>query len=631
MIRFLFSILFFCLATLSVFSQDEQTLITIGDTKVSKAEFERIYKKNNSNLYNESDKKSPEEYLDLFINFKLKVIEAEKLKMDTSAAFIKELAGYREELAAPYLTNIHYNDELVNELYNRTTKEVNASHILLNVSRDATPEQDKEILDKILKIRQEIIDGKDFEEAAKEYSQDPSAKTNSGKLGYFTAFQMVTPFENAAFTTPVGQISEPVKTTFGYHLVKVNDIRDNKGEILVAHIMKMFPKDMTAATKQKLKLQIDSIYTELKNGADFAELAKTKSDDKRSSTQGGEMPWFGNGRMIPEFANPAFAIKNIGDYTEPIETPYGYHIIKKIAVKPVPSFEEAKEEIVTRIKNDPQRSFRSKQAFIDNLKVEYNYQKNDEGYSKLKDKKIASDLHDENFELFTIDNKKYEMQDFRNYLTKQNASSGSYLSYYQPWEMDAIIALEDSKLKDKHPDFKYLLQEYHDGILLFNISEEKIWNFAAQDTVGLEEFYKKNNKKYMWEERFKGTIITCKTVEAREEAEKYFAEEMTNEEVSDMMNKNESLISFTEGAWERGANPIVDYYVWNQPEPDNFNSEITFLRGNKIPPEPKKLDEARGLYISDYQKFLEDNWIKELRKKYKITVDKKLLKTIQGV
>ena len=631
MIRFLFSILFFCLATLSVFSQDEQTLITIGDTKVSKAEFERIYKKNNSNLYNESDKKSPEEYLDLFINFKLKVIEAEKLKMDTSAAFIKELAGYREELAAPYLTNIHYNDELVNELYNRTTKEVNASHILLNVSRDATPEQDKEILDKILKIRQEIIDGKDFEEAAKEYSQDPSAKTNSGKLGYFTAFQMVTPFENAAFTTPVGQISEPVKTTFGYHLVKVNDIRDNKGEILVAHIMKMFPKDMTAATKQKLKLQIDSIYTELKNGADFAELARTKSDDKRSSTQGGEMPWFGNGRMIPEFANPAFAIKNIGDYTEPIETPYGYHIIKKIAVKPVPSFEEAKEEIVTRIKNDPQRSFRSKQAFIDNLKVEYNYQKNDEGYSKLKDKKIASDLHDENFELFTIDNKKYEMQDFRNYLTKQNASSGSYLSYYQPWEMDAIIALEDSKLKDKHPDFKYLLQEYHDGILLFNISEEKIWNFAAQDTVGLEEFYKKNNKKYMWEERFKGTIITCKTVEAREEAEKYFAEEMTNEEVSDMMNKNESLISFTEGAWERGANPIVDYYVWNQPEPDNFNSEITFLRGNKIPPEPKKLDEARGLYISDYQKFLEDNWIKELRKKYKITVDKKLLKTIQGV
>jgi len=631
MIRFLFSILFFCLATLSVFSQDEQTLITIGDTKVSKAEFERIYKKNNSNLYNESDKKSPEEYLDLFINFKLKVIEAEKLKMDTSAAFIKELAGYREELAAPYLTNIHYNDELVNELYNRTTKEVNASHILLNVSRDATPEQDKEILDKILKIRQEIIDGKDFEEAAKEYSQDPSAKTNSGKLGYFTAFQMVTPFENAAFTTPVGQISEPVKTTFGYHLVKVNDIRDNKGEILVAHIMKMFPKDMTAATKQKLKLQIDSIYTELKNGADFAELARTKSDDKRSSTQGGEMPWFGNGRMIPEFANPAFVIKNIGDYTEPIETPYGYHIIKKIAVKPVPSFEEAKEEIVTRIKNDPQRSFRSKQAFIDNLKVEYNYQKNDEGYSKLKDKKIASDLHDENFELFTIDNKKYEMQDFRNYLTKQNASSGSYLSYYQPWEMDAIIALEDSKLKDKHPDFKYLLQEYHDGILLFNISEEKIWNFAAQDTVGLEEFYKKNNKKYMWEERFKGTIITCKTVEAREEAEKYFAEEMTNEEVSDMMNKNESLISFTEGAWERGANPIVDYYVWNQPEPDNFNSEITFLRGNKIPPEPKKLDEARGLYISDYQKFLEDNWIKELRKKYKITVDKKLLKTIQGV
>jgi peptidyl-prolyl cis-trans isomerase SurA len=171
-------------------------------------------------------------------------------------------------------------------LYERTTKEVNASHILLMVPKGATMDQEDEILKRIKTIRQEIIAGKDFNEAAFEYSEDPSAKTNKGQLGYFTAFQMVVPFENAAFSTPAGEISQPVRSSFGYHILKVHDIRDNQGEILVAHIMKMFPQDVTPEIKSHLKAQIDSIYTELKNGADFAELANAKSDDKRSAAAG---------------------------------------------------------------------------------------------------------------------------------------------------------------------------------------------------------------------------------------------------------------------------------------------------------------------------------------------------------
>ncbi len=380
--RIFFSFLFVISTVTFAFSQDDETILTIGNNKISKGEFERIYKKNNNNLYNESDKKTPEEYMELFIDFKLKVIEAERLKMDTASAFINELAGYREELAAPYLTNVKYNEDMVKELYDRTTKEINASHILLKVDKDATPEQDKAVLDKIQKIRQEIIAGKDFEEAAVEYSEDPSAKTNKGNLGFFSAFQMVTPFENAAFNTPVGEISEPVKTNFGYHLIKVNDIRDNKGDILVAHIMKMFPKDMTQETKAKLKTQIDSIYTAVKNGADFAEMAKAKSDDKRSSVNGGEMQWFSAARMIPEFAGPAFALKNKGDISEVIETPYGYHIIKKIDARPVPSYEQAKDGIVSNMKRDPLRSLTSKKAFINDIKEEYNFNTNNEGNGK---------------------------------------------------------------------------------------------------------------------------------------------------------------------------------------------------------------------------------------------------------
>jgi peptidyl-prolyl cis-trans isomerase SurA len=442
---------------------------------------------------------------------------------------------------------------------------------------------------------------------------------------------MVVPFENAAFTTPVGEISQPVRSSFGYHILKVLDIRENQGELLVAHIMKMFPQDLTPEIKLSLKAQIDSIYAELKNGADFAELANAKSDDKRSAQQGGEMPWFSSGRMIPEFANPAFALKDTGDYTEPIETAFGYHIIKKLDSRPIPTFEDSKAMLENRIKQDPERSITSKQVFIEKLKAEYNYVENDEGNDKLRNKNINDSLDYNNFELFKIDNKSYTFYQFQKFLTTTNVEQGPYLNHFNDWVEYEITAFENSKLEEKYPDFRYLFQEYHDGILLFNISEEKIWNFAAQDSVGLEEFYNKNSNKYLWEERFKGQIVTCRDEATRELADQYFAAEMTTEEISDLLNKTENAITINEGAWEKGANAVVDYYVWNGPEPENFESELTFIRGDKIQPEPKSLNEARGLYVSDYQKYLEENWIKDLRKKYKITVNKKLLKTIKGV
>lgn len=629
--RISFTFIILSIMAFNAFSQSDETLITIGDTKVSKGEFERIYQKNNNNLYSEADKKTPAEYLDLFVDFKLKVIEAESLGMDTNSVFINELLGYREELSAPYLTDVKYNEQMVYDLYERTNKEVNASHILLMVPKTATFEQEEEVLKRIEEIRNEIIAGKDFSEAAVEYSEDPSAKTNKGLLGYFTAFQMVVPFENAAFNTPVGEVSKPVKTSFGYHLLKVNDIRPNQGELLVAHIMKMFPKDATPEIKDALKVEIDSIYLELINGADFAELAKTKSDDKRSAEKGGEMPWFSYGRMIPEFAEPAFAIKNIGDYTEPIETNYGFHIIKKLDVRPVPSFEESKANLENKIKQDPERSITSKKVFIEKLKAEYNYSENEEGKSELKNKTSGDSLEFVNVELFHLKESAFTVDQFQKFLKSTNTEPVPFLPQFNNWVEYEITAYEDSKLEEKYPDFRYLMQEYHDGILLFNISEEKIWNFASEDTVGLEEYYKKNTGKYMWEERFKGMIVTCKNDSAREEADKFFAAEMSTVEITDQLNKTENLITIKEGAWEKGANKVVDYFVWNGPQPDNFNSELNFVRGDKVAPESKNLNEARGLYVSDYQKYIENKWIKELRSKYKIKVDKKLLKTIEGV
>jgi peptidyl-prolyl cis-trans isomerase SurA len=613
-----------------VTAQKDKVLIRIDETEITREEFERIYRKNNQNLLDQSDIKSPKEYLDLYIDFKLKVVEAMNLKMDTISTFREELEGYRKELAAPYLTDMQYDEKLVEELYQRMKTEVNASHILFRLPENATPEQEQAVLEKTQKVRDEILNGRDFNDAASEYSEDPSAKTNRGDLGYFTAFQLVAPFENAAFNTPPGEISEPVRTTFGYHLIKVHDVRENQGEIQVAHIMKMFPQGEPNFDKSLLKQEIDSIYRELLNGADFAEMAKKHSDDKRSAIQGGEMPWFSAGRMIPEFSEAAFALKNTGDISEPVETPFGFHIIKKTGQRPVPPLEEVRADIEARIKKDPERSNSTRKVFVEKLKKEYGFEKNRRNIEKIKSLNM-NENGPENLILFSFHKNNYYLNDFKKFLQNKNISAGNYSSHLDDWVSEEIIAYEDAHLEEKYPEFRYLMQEYHDGLLLFNIMEEKIWNFAAEDSTGLQNFYRKNKNKFKWDERFKGLIITCKNTEIRNEAEKYFEAEMPVEEIKDLINKEEQAIKIESGAWEKGTNSTVDYYVWNGAKPSGFNPDLTFIRGDLIPPKAKSLDEARGLYISEYQNFLEKKWLKELRKKYKVKVNKKLLKSIPHV
>jgi len=631
MVRILNSFLFILVFTVCAFAQNEETLVTIGGENVSKAEFEYIYRKNNNNLYNDTDKKSPEDYLDLFIDFKLKVVEAETLKMDTSRAFIKELEGYRNEVAEPYLTDVKYDDQLVHELYNRMQFEINASHILLMVDKGADEAKKQEVLERITKIRDEIIAGKDFTQAALEYSEDPTTKNNKGNLGYFSAFTMVAPFEDAAYNTPIGEVSEPVETNFGYHLIKVNDKRKNKGEILVAHIMKSIPQNATPEEIKEIRSKIDSIYKQLEEGADFTELAKKESQDRRSAVNGGKLPWFSSGRVVSEFANAAFALKNPGDISIPVKTNFGYHIIKKLDSRPVPDFEEAKPNIEEKIRKDKERSSFSKKVFIENLKTEYGFTEYKDGKKKLEGIQIEDKPNIEKTLLFSIDNKEYSSDELFTFVHKNKIIKGPILQYYNSWVDNEIVSLEDSKLEEKYPEFRYLVKEYHDGILLFNISQEKVWNLASEDTVGLENFYNKNKKKFSWGERFKGSIITCESNKIREEAEDLLGSGMNIEEVAEHLNSDKEVIKFEQGAWEEGTNHVVDYYVWNGKTPDNFNSEITFVRGDKIAPEPKTLEEARGLYISEYQDYLEKNWLKELHKKYTVKVNKQLLKTVEGV
>ena len=635
--------LFFLMSCLNGFTQtDDVVLMSIGEHHISKGEFVNLYHKNNKNLSSISEKKSVKEYLKLFTNFKLKVLEAEELKMDTSQAFVNELAGYRKELAASYLTNFDISDKLVAETYQRIKTELSASHILLNLDENASPADTLKIYNQLLKIRSEIIAGLDFNNAAVKYSQDPSAKINLGNLNYFSAFQMVTAFEDAAYTTPIGQISMPVRTNYGYHILKINDKRPARGEIKVAHIMKNVPKNATDSDKKRIKEEIEKIYSKLQNGEDFGDLAKLYSDDKRSAENKGLLPWFNAGKMIGEFAEPAFALKNDNDYTQPVLTPYGYHIIKRIEYRPIKSFEELQPEIISRLKRDVNRGDKQKKIFVEKLKKEYNYSLSDDNYSKfinygqnyIDQGKWLPEKEFLDQPLFTLDGKSFGSSLFSEYLKKavfpkETKNKTQVLNQlYTAWESQEIIAYEDALLEKKYPEFRYLMQEYHDGILLFNLSDKKIWSYAANDSIGLASFYTNTKKKILWEERFKGLVIKCKNQEVRDEVEKYFDAGLNATEIKDLVNAEKEMVTIEDGAWEQGTNNVVDYYVWNN-QTVSINEELEFIRGDKIKPEPKTLNEAKGLYISEYQNFLEKEWIKELKKKYKVKIYKKNLKTIK--
>jgi len=639
MIR-LFTIILFTLISITVSAQKKKDIVVIiGGNPVSKEEFEANYRKNNTNILDEKDKKTPADYLGLYINFKLKVLEAQNLGYDTIQSFVNELKGYRQELAKPYLTDITFNDDMVQAAYHRTKYERKASHLLIMVKPEASPADTLAAWNKINDLRNQIIAGADFNEMTAKYSADPSAVQNKGLLGYFGAFQMVYPFEDMTYRTPVGQVSEIVRTRFGYHIIKVDDERITPGEIKVAHIMKMFPQQASEQTIDKLKQEADSLWIKATSGADFAELAKKYSDDKQSAVQGGVMNWFTPTNMVPAFAEAAFALKNDGDISSVIRTPYGWHIIKRLELRTTPPFEKLKPELETKIKQNPDISKYSDEAFDRQLRTEYQLKVMEvPNLTKL----VSSDpdsLSREKMKqevLVHFANKNLTVGDVTKFLKSQkyslevkNPESGLKVML-DKFINQKLLEYENTQLEKKHPDFARVYNEYHDGILLFNISKDKIWDVASTDSVRLQNYFNQTTKKYFWNDRFKGWIIEAKNREILEKAKKLLAEkEIKKQELTDLFNtKTENNIQITEVAAEKGENPVIDYFNWNGPKPAGFNETTTFVHGKTIPQELKTLKDAWGLYSSDFQEQIEKEWIDSLKIKYPIVINKKVLNKI---
>lgn len=647
--RFILPLLLF---STHVFSQSggEKILMTIHDRQVTVDEFERIYKKNNSSTALEQQ--SVEEYLDLFINFKLKVIEAEERGLDTTSSFIKEFNGYKKQLAKPYLSDEEEVDALVREAFERAQKEINASHILIRTSAEATPEDTLRAFNKAIEIRNRILAGEDFGTVAKATSDDPSAKTNAGNLGWFTVFRMVYPFENGVYQTEKGKVSMPVRTRFGYHLIKVNDISPARGEVRVSHIMIMTPQGMGDEQREDAKKRIYRLYDSLQAGMDFAEVARKYSEDRGSASRGGELPWFGTGRMVAPFENASFALADAGDISEPVQTSFGWHIIKLLEQKKFDDFETAKADLRANVTKSDRNAY-SKKALVEKIKRNNNFTEhrgNLTPFYTVVDTSIfyrnwdiskASGLNDV---LFTIGDRSVTQSDFAAYLVDNQTTTRKNIEvfvdhHYERFVEMQVLQYEEDQLPAKYPEFKHLLQEYHDGILLFDLTDKMVWSKAVEDSAGLEAFYQDNKSNYMWGKRLDATLFTCRDQDvaafardllSRKKRKRPSLEELQSQAYAEFSDS--SCLSYDFKTFEVEDHPLVERMDWNNPMSDNMEEDgkVIFLVKNRIlKPEPKMLEECRGLVTADYQNHLEKAWIGALRDKYKVQVNRGLLSEIK--
>ncbi len=642
---------------------DKQVLMTIGDQDITVKEFTDVYYKNNLKS-DVIEKKSVDEYLDLFTTFRMKVMEAERLKLDTSAKFQRELAGYRKQLAKPFMSSDDITDELIQEAYQRKLKDIRASHILIRCDKNALPSDTLKAYNKAMDIRKKALKGEDFGDLAVRYSDDPSAKDmkpteqnpgrpgNRGDLGYFTVFDMVYPFETGAYNTKEGEISMPVRSDFGYHLIKVVSITDAMGSIQAAHIFLQLPYDAPEEDVAAMKQKADNIYNELmsKDGKNWNEMVKQYSDDKGTVSRNGTLSNFTVSRIVPEFIEACKSLE-IDQIAKPVRTNYGFHIIKLLSKSGVGSFDKESKGLSERIEKD-QRSKKSEEVVLRQVKNEYKFKQNDknvEAFIATVDSTILREEYkpaanvDMNATLFTLDGHATKVSDFVNYIQanmkpQKYVTPGTYAyQLYETFANETAMNYADSRLEDKYPEFKALVQEYRDGILLFDLMDREVWDKAVKDTVGLKEFHERNASKYMWEDRAQACVITVTKPESLPKVKALLDEGVPFDSLRNVIKRDSISSAFVRnGFYQRGDNQYVDQTEWkvgvrNEISSSVDESTVIVCIRDVRKPEQKTLKEARGLVTSDYQVELEQKWVQSLKDKYPVKVNDKVLEKVRNL
>ncbi len=625
--------------------QSDPVLFTVDGKPVNVSEFNYIYTKTNGTKADFS-KASVMEYLDLYTRFKMKVARAKEMQLDTIPSLIEELAGYRRQLADSYLTDREVSDKLGKEVYDRMLKDINVSHILIKIEKNDTLNAYKSIQE----VKSRLSKGEKFEDVAKAMSQDETSKDNGGLIGYLTAMlpEGFYGFETAIYTTPVGKTSHIVRSPMGYHIIKVNAERPARGEIEVAHILIRTKRD--GLEQPDAKERLEKIYSELKGGKAFEDLATRYTEDQNSQSKAGYLGFFGIGRYEVGFEDAAFALAKDGDYTQPYQSSLGWHIIRRISKKDIEPYDVIKSRLKARIQRDVRYEL-AREAMVERIKKEAKFT---EGVA-IRDKFIGT--LDSSFltyayripdnasseKLLSFNGATTTVADWANWLGESANKRINYsMQYnnnvsevakklYSEFVIEKALVYEETQLDKKYPDFKNLMREYEEGILLFEAIKQNVWDKASQDTVGLEKFFEQNKSRYNWEERASLIYYTISdSAKADSLKIRKYAAKNTPQEVLKKFNKKGNAVSYKEETLERGKGKELDPSVWKAGKVIAKDKDpLNFIKVEKIIPKtPKALKDARGYVVADYQEFLESQWMNELSAKYKVVVNKDVLSLI---
>jgi peptidyl-prolyl cis-trans isomerase SurA len=631
-------------------STGQEILLTVNGEGVTADQFLWSFEKNRA-MDPETD---IEEYLDLYINFRLKVAAAKEAGIDKREEFKKELEGYRKQLARNYLTDTSVRNDLLKKAYDRYLEEIRVLHILIAAEPDAPPEDTVIAWQKAINMRGRIRLGEPFESVARGASDDPNVSYNGGDLGYITVFQTPRSFEDAIYSMKPGQLSRPVRTAAGYHIIKVEARRKSEGRIKVSHIMKAVPPEAPDNQAREAKKAIDSLHAiALRGETDFSELAKRYSDDSGSAMNGGELPWFGAGEMVPEFTDVAFSLLRNGEISDPFKTRFGWHIVKRTDKEPPLSFEQAREILGSKLNQSYLLSL-SRKSFGNRLRKEYNYKVNNEVVNWLysiadSTFRSGSQNHRESGApgdwVFSFADVKITTSEF----LRKASDLASQISTDNPKEFidtiienysyEQLISYEDSRLEEKYPEFRYLVNEFHDGMLLFEISDSIVWSRAEKDSTELMNYFESRQEEFTIPESATGIIYSIALESGKKSIRKLtraIRRGESDQDVIEAVNRfavagTDTLITTTMGTWQKGDNSIVENVKWSkgyhQFTDDNFHYLIWFSHFNEETVIP--FEEAREKITGDYTELLGERWMEQLRSKYNVTVNRNLLNSIR--
>lgn len=639
----------FLIAPYFLIAQTKDVLFTIDDNPYYTDEFIRVYNKN-LDLVKDDSQKDLDKYLELFLGYKLKVQKANKVGLQYGTNYQNELKSYRNQLSKNYVNDSKVTNELVKEAYDRLQQEIRASHILVLLDEGATPEDTLKAYNKIVDIKRRLDAGEDFVTVAKQTSEDPSVKDNNGDLGYFSAFRMVYPFENAAYKTNVGQVSKPFRTRFGYHIVKVVDKRINRGEVTVAHIMIL--KNTDEAQNAKAKSTIEDIYQKIQQGESFETLAQQFSEDKSSAPKGGVLQRFGSGQLSSEeFENVAFELKDKKQISKPFETQFGWHIVKLIDKHPIRTYDEMKTELEEKIRKD-ERSLLITNSLAKKLRSKYSILKDVKILVKIK-AVVTDEFYAQTWDVnektkaikgvvLTINkDKKLNANQFIDFIIGKQKSniktkpiSRLVDELFEKFIDEQLIAYYNENLENEFPDFKNIMEEYRDGLLLFDLMEKEIWNRAKNDTIGLNEFFKNNISNYQWKKRYNVDILSSTDAKIIEKAQKYLKKGKSLDYIKEQLNKGGKVnIMSKSGLYEEDYDVLTQYQNVSKGVTSIVSKDKYYFVLNIIDEKPagaKELSECRGKVISDYQQYLENHWVDELKKEFSIHINQEVFSKVKN-